>query len=52
MGTQVGNNPPKSIEDGAVIPIRLATGKIDGITGEFWENPSVSGTSDGRVSVW
>ena len=52
MGTLIGDSPPKSIEDGAKIPVRLAIGNIDGATGEFWENPSNSDTGDGQVSVW
>ena len=52
MGQMVGNSPPKSIEDGAKVPVKLATGDIQRVSGEFWENPSVSNTGDGEVSVW
>jgi carbonyl reductase 1 len=51
MGNQIGK-PPKTIEDGAKIPLRCAVGDIQGSTGEFWENKDISSTADGQVSSW
>ena len=50
MGNQVGR-PPKSLEDGAKIPVRLAVGNIKE-TGKYWSNPGISDTGDGRVCKW
>lgn len=38
--------------DGAKIPIRLAFGDIDGVTGRYWGNPSIADTGDGKVMEW
>lgn len=51
MGNQIGK-PPKSIEDGAKIPLRCAVGDIGNANGVFWENKDISSTDDGQVSVW
>ncbi|PRP86199.1 hypothetical protein PROFUN_05715 [Planoprotostelium fungivorum] len=51
MGGLVGK-PTKSEDDGAKIPVRLAVGDIGGVSGEFWENPGIHDTEDGRVSKW
>lgn len=50
MGNQVGS-PPKSLEDGAKIPVRLAVGDVKD-SGKYWSNPSISGTGDGRICEW
>ncbi|KAI9724601.1 MAG: putative secondary metabolism biosynthetic enzyme [Chrysothrix sp. TS-e1954] len=52
MGTMVGARPSKKPEDGATIPIRLGFGSIDGVTGRYWGNPSISSTGDGQVQAW
>ena len=51
MGNKVGK-PPKTLEEGARIPVRLAVGDTQGVTGAFWENQSGRDTGWGRVSVW
>lgn len=43
---------PKSLTDGAKIPVRLAVGDCKNATGQFWENPNVTDTGDGDISVW
>ncbi|KAJ5478343.1 hypothetical protein N7530_003852 [Penicillium desertorum] len=48
LGAQAGQ-PPKSIEEGARIPVRLATGDIGKISGRYWANDSVASTGDGKV---
>lgn len=50
MGNQVGK-PPKSLEDGAKIPVRLAVGDVKE-SGKYWSNPGISDTGDGRVCEW
>ena len=44
--------PPKSIEEGARIPVRCAVGDIGGSSGDFWENDSNTDTADGHASKW
>ena len=51
MGSIMGQ-PPKKPEEGARIPFRLATGDLGGVTGKYWENPSISGTGEGQVGEW
>ncbi|CAP98112.1 hypothetical protein E8E15_004804 [Penicillium rubens] len=48
LGAQAGQ-PPKSIEEGARIPVRLAIDDIGKISGRYWANDSVASTGDGRV---
>ena len=38
--------------EGASIPLNLAFGDIGGISGEYWEEPSVSSIGLGRVIKW
>lgn len=42
----------KSLAEGARIPIRLGFGDIDGVTGRYWGNNSISGRGDGQVQEW
>ncbi|MCJ1462656.1 hypothetical protein MMC07_001259 [Pseudocyphellaria aurata] len=51
MGSRVGT-PTKTAADGAKIPIRLGFKDIDGITGKYWANPSISDSDEGRVMEW
>lgn len=51
MGNIIGD-APKTLEQGGKIPVRCAVGDIQGATGEFWENKSVTDTGDGAISVW
>jgi carbonyl reductase 1 len=37
------------LDEGATIPLRLAFGDIDGVSGRYWANDSVAGKGDGRV---
>ena len=50
-GKQTGS-PAKTPAEGAVIPLNLAFGDVDGISGEYWENASVSDKGDGGVVDW
>lgn len=50
MGNMLGK-PPKSLEDGAKIPVRLAVGDIKE-SGKYWGNKDVFGTGDGEVRPW
>lgn len=43
---------PKSIEDGAKIPVRLAVGDIGNSSGDFWQNDNNTDTGDGHISEW
>ncbi|PUU83898.1 hypothetical protein B9Z19DRAFT_1071499 [Tuber borchii] len=52
MGASMGGKPPKTIDEGAKIPVRLAINDLGGISGGFWENPSVMDTGVGSISVW
>ena len=38
--------------DEAKIPVQLGLGNIDGVTGRYWGNTSVSDTGDGQVMEW
>jgi carbonyl reductase 1 len=51
MGRQIGR-APKSVEDGAKIPVRLAVGDIGNVTGRYWANESVRGKGEGEVREW
>lgn len=52
MGRIMGR-PPKSLEEGARIPVRLAVGDVAGVSGKFWENgDGVWGTGEGEVREW
>ncbi|KAA8647052.1 hypothetical protein EYZ11_006986 [Aspergillus tanneri] len=51
LGAQAGR-PPKTVEEGARIPLRLAIGDIGGVSGRYWANDSVAGTGSGRVKDW
>lgn len=51
MGNQIGR-PPKTPEDGAKIPVKLAVGDIGDVTGEYWGNDSVRSKEDGKVQPW
>ncbi|KAI5452489.1 hypothetical protein NCC49_000652 [Naganishia albida] len=52
MGRLVGDKPPKSTEDAAKIPLKLAVGDIGGATGEYWANDSMASAADGKVQEW
>ncbi|GHJ89735.1 hypothetical protein NliqN6_6137 [Naganishia liquefaciens] len=51
MGALVGK-PPKSPAEGAKIPLKLAFGDIQGVSGAYWANDSISSTDDGKVQEW
>lgn len=51
MGHQVGN-PPKTPEQGAKIPVRLALGDLGGVSGRYWANDSIKGTGEGKIHEW
>ena len=51
MGNQIGR-PPKTPEDGAKIPVKLAIGDIGDATGEYWGNDSVRSKEDGKIQPW
>ncbi|KAL1599897.1 hypothetical protein SLS60_007702 [Paraconiothyrium brasiliense] len=51
MGNQVGK-PPKTPEEGARIPVRLAIGDLGEVSGRYWANDSVRGTGEGKVQEW
>ena len=44
--------PPKTPEQGAVIPFRLAFGDIGSVSGKYWANDSVRSKEDGQVQEW
>ena len=55
VATDMGNllgRPPKSLEDGAKIPVRLAVGDIADESGKYWGNKDVFGTGDGEIRPW
>jgi len=55
MGRLVGSRtvqPPKTPEEGARIPVRLALGDLGGVTGKYWANDSIRGRGDGEVQEW
>jgi carbonyl reductase 1 len=47
-----GTRPPKSPEDGAVVPVFLAMGEIGGVTGRYWANESVRAKGRPEVREW
>lgn len=51
MGGMMGK-PPKTPQDGAKIPVRLAFGDIDGVTGRYWANDSIRSKEEGKVQQW
>lgn len=51
MGLLVGR-APKTPEDGAKIPVRVAFGDIGGVTGKYWANSSVRSKEEGEVQEW
>jgi len=51
MGRLVGR-APKTPEDGATIPLRLAFGDIGDVTGKYWANSHIRGKGDGEVQEW
>ncbi|KAJ5631483.1 uncharacterized protein N7484_011583 [Penicillium longicatenatum] len=51
LGAQAGQ-PPKSVEEGARIPLRLAIGDIGQVSGRYWANDSVASIGDGEVRDW
>ncbi|KAL8884569.1 MAG: hypothetical protein Q9215_007409 [Flavoplaca cf. flavocitrina] len=53
VSTDLGNQAglaPKTVEDGAKIPIRLGFGDIGGVSGKYWANDSVYDTGEGEVA--
>lgn len=52
MGKLVGSRPPKSEEEGARIPVRLALGDLGGVTGRYWANDGVRSREEGKVQEW
>lgn len=52
MGKLVGARPPKTEEEGARIPVRLALGDLRGVTGAYWANDGVRSREEGRVQEW
>ena len=51
MGSIMGQ-PPKTPEEGARIPVRLAFGDLRGVSGRYWSNPGIGDTGDGRITEW
>ena len=55
MGRLVGSKkvqPPKTPEEGARIPMKLAFGELGGVTGRYWGNDSIRDRSEGKVQEW
>ncbi|KAK5137914.1 hypothetical protein LTR08_006683 [Meristemomyces frigidus] len=55
MGRLVGSrtvDPPKTAEQGAKIPLRLAFGELGGVTGSYWGNDSIREKGEGKVQEW
>lgn len=55
MGHLVGSGhvrPPKTPEEGARIPVRLALEDLRGVTGRYWANGSVRSRGAGEVQEW
>lgn len=40
------------IEQGAVIPLRLAFEDLDGVSGRYWANAYTGGIENGEVLPW
>lgn len=51
MGSLTGK-PGKTTDEGARIPLNLAFGKVEGVSGKYWENDSVHSAAPGKVSEW
>ncbi|KAK5954190.1 hypothetical protein OHC33_004763 [Knufia fluminis] len=51
MGNMIGK-PPKKPEEGARIPVKLAVGDVQGVSGRYWGNDSIRGKEDGKVQPW
>lgn len=55
MGNSIvgrGKSAPKTVEEGSVIPVRLAMDEdVEGVTGEYWANDSVRSRERGRVQT-
>ena len=51
MGLLIGK-APKTPEDGAKVPVRVAFGGIGGVTGAYWANSSVRSKEEGEVQQW
>ncbi|CAK4021574.1 Hypothetical predicted protein [Lecanosticta acicola] len=53
MGKLVGSRPPKTPQQGAQIPVRLAVdGDFNGVSGAYFANDSVRSKERGRVQEW
>lgn len=52
MGKMIGGRPPKTPEEGARIPYRLGFKDIQGVSGRYWGNKSISGKGEGQVMTW
>ena len=55
MGRLVGSRsvqPPKTPEQGAAIPVRLAFEDLGGVTGQYWANSSIRSKGEGEVQDW
>lgn len=53
MGKLVGRgNAPKTPEEGAQIPVRLAFEDLGGTTGAYFANDSVRSRELGKVQKW
>lgn len=51
MGRQIGR-PPKTPEEGARVPFRVAFGELGGATGRYWANDGVRSREEGKVQEW
>ncbi|KAI0521626.1 hypothetical protein F5B22DRAFT_661961 [Xylaria bambusicola] len=51
LGGQAGR-PPKTPEQGAMIPLHLAFGDINNISGRYWANDSVADVGTGKVQLF
>jgi carbonyl reductase 1 len=47
-----GTRPPKTPEEGAVVPLHLALGDVEGVTGRYWANESVRARGRPGVREW
>ena len=55
VATEMGNvirEAPKTVEEGAKIPVRLALGDLEGVSGRYWANDSVAENGEGKVQSW
>lgn len=51
-GKLTGATPPKTPQEGARVPLRLAFGDLGGVSGKYWENESVTSKGEGNPSDW